>query len=277
MSQGTRAAEKEATGVTRSEDDAGVEGDRNFVIAVARGLDVLRAFRVSETDLTNQDIARRTGLPKPTISRLTYTLCKLGYLVHSEAAGTYRLGAGVLTLGYGVLAGLDIGELAREEMHRLCDVPGTYVTAGLGERHRRQAVYLSVHRTTQAVSLAMNVGSRLPLFHSAMGRAILVAMPADDRARMMRIAIEERPEDEARIRQGLERAVDDYGRYGLTRSFGDWQEEVNGIAVPIVSLSGDRLFALNVGGPSFLVSPDVLMDQFAERLIAAGRRLSREG
>ena len=48
--------------------------DRNFVTALARGLDVLRCFRENETALTNTDFSERTGLPKATVSRLTHTL-----------------------------------------------------------------------------------------------------------------------------------------------------------------------------------------------------------
>ncbi|WP_245999350.1 helix-turn-helix domain-containing protein [Paracoccus methylarcula] len=73
--------------MSRINDDIEAEGDRNFVTAIARGFEVLRCFRLDETTLTNQEIAGRTGLPKPTVSRLTYTLCKLGYLVQSDAKG----------------------------------------------------------------------------------------------------------------------------------------------------------------------------------------------
>ena len=55
-------------------------GDRKFITALARGLEVLRAFTPTEGLLGNGEIAERTGLPKPTVSRLTYTLTKLGYL-----------------------------------------------------------------------------------------------------------------------------------------------------------------------------------------------------
>ena len=55
--------------------------DRNFITALARGLDILRCFKMGEVDLTNQDFAQRTGLPKPTVSRLTHTLVVLEYLV----------------------------------------------------------------------------------------------------------------------------------------------------------------------------------------------------
>jgi len=249
--------------------------DRNFVTALARGLEVLRCFRPSETELTNQEIASRTGLPKATISRLTYTLRRLDYLVHSERTGTYRLGPGVLALGYGVLAGMETSERAREEMRGLCEGPNPHVTAALGERHRLQCVYVGVQRSQQAVSLTMNVGARLPLFHSAIGRAILVAMTEEERAHVMDLAEKERPDDVPRYRESMARALEDYDALGYTTGFGDWRPEINGIAVPVVSLNGDRIFAMNVGGPAFLVSPEELREAYADRLLTAGRALSR--
>ena len=59
--------------------------DRKFVEALSRGLDVLRAFSQGSVILGNQDIARITGLPKPTVSRMTYTLTKLGYLATTSS------------------------------------------------------------------------------------------------------------------------------------------------------------------------------------------------
>jgi len=43
------------------------DGDRKFVSALARGLEVLRAFTPSEGLLGNGEIVERTGLPKPTV------------------------------------------------------------------------------------------------------------------------------------------------------------------------------------------------------------------
>ncbi len=251
--------------------------DRSFVSALARGLDVLRCFRPNETQLTNQDIAQRTGLPKPTVTRLTYTLCQLGYLVHSQRSGSYRLGAGVLSLGYGVLAGMEIGERAADEMRRICDEgPNPHVTAALGERHRFKVVYMAVQRSHHAIALTMNVGARLPLFHSAIGRAILVAMSAEERGHMLSLAAQDMPDEMPAIRAGVERALADYAAHGYCTSFGHWRNEVNGIAVPVISLNGDRIYGLNIGGPSFLVSPDQLHRDYGARLIAAARALSRQ-
>ncbi len=75
------------------------EKDRKFIEALARGLDVLRAFSRQGGVLGNQDLAKITGLPKPTVSRMTYTLTQLGYLTYSTQLEKYQLDAGVLALG----------------------------------------------------------------------------------------------------------------------------------------------------------------------------------
>jgi len=250
------------------------DDDRKFVSALARGLDILRAFRPHETTLTNLEIATRTGLPKPTISRLTHTLCKLEYLVYSERTGTYRLGGGVLALGFGVLSGIEMSDRANDELIDLCSGPNPHLTASFGERFRMSVVYTAVRRSQQAVSLSNNIGARLPLFHSAIGRVILATMPENERQELLEIAIKERPDDERRIREGLKQGLADYAEYGFCTSFGGWLPEVNGIAAPVFSLNGDRTFGINVGGPSFLVEPSELIEVYGPRVLAATQRLS---
>lgn len=76
--------------------------DRHFVTALARGLEVLSAFRSRDRMLGNQELASRSGLPKSTISRLTHTLTREGYLEPAsdgKGASGYRLGSAVLALG----------------------------------------------------------------------------------------------------------------------------------------------------------------------------------
>lgn len=249
--------------------------DRNFVTALARGLEVLRCFRQNETTLTNQDIAARTGLPKPTVTRLTYTLCKLGYLNHSERTGTYRLGAGVLALGYGALAGMEIAERAADQLKEICEGPNRHITSGIAERHRLHVINIAVHRSSEAVALTMNVGARLPLFYSAAGRAVLVAMSEREREALIDHAIKETPDESQRIVQSAEKAVADFHDLGFCTSFGEWSPDINGIAAPIVSLNGDRFYGLNIGGPSFLVPEEVLMDHYGARLKTVAQGLSR--
>lgn len=250
------------------------EKDRNFITALARGLDVLRCFRAHEIELTNTEFSERTGLPKPTVSRLTHTLCKLDYLIADPRTGTYRLSAGVLRLGYGVMTGMDIADRASKAMTELRNGPNSYITCALAERHRTDAVYVAVRQSHEDVSLIMRVASRLPLFFSAIGRSILVGMDDDMRAQAFEFADREDPEKKQARLDSFARALSEYETVGFCTGYGDWRPDVNGIAVPVFSLGGSRIYGLNVGGPSFHVKKKQLEGYYAKHLIAAANALS---
>ena len=92
---------------------AAAKADRHFVNALGRGLEVLACFRHGDRMLGNQDLARACGLPKSTVSRLTNTLTKLGYLVYVEDSAKYSLGIATLSLGSAMLARMDMRQVAR--------------------------------------------------------------------------------------------------------------------------------------------------------------------
>ena len=90
--------------------------DPSFSTTLAHGLDVLAAFRNgSGGSLSNADLAASTGLSRPTVSRLTYTLAQLGYLKRA-AKGRFELGLGILAAAYPVLSALKVRQMARPLM-----------------------------------------------------------------------------------------------------------------------------------------------------------------
>jgi len=252
--------------------EAGGTKDRQFVTALARGLDILRCFQVGDPALSNQEIAERTRLPKPTVSRLTHTLRELGYLTYSARTGAYQLGPGVLALGYAMIASLEIREHVRPYMEELAATAS--VTVALGARDRLSVVYLDVCRGEQTITLSRNVGSRLPIATSSMGRAIMAALPAGERDYLLRALRERDPENYRKLEKGVRRACDELAGQGFCTSFGDWLPDVNAVAAPIVSLDGEHLYGLNAGGPSFVVPESLLMETIGPRLARIARDLS---
>ena len=108
--------------------------DRKFVVALSRGLDVLRAFHPRDGLLGNQEIAARTKLPKPTVSRLTYTLTKLGYLAQVSRFDKYQLAPPAMAIGYAALANLGIRGIAEAHMRKLAEETGGDVAVGARDR-----------------------------------------------------------------------------------------------------------------------------------------------
>ena len=119
--------------------------DRLFVTALARGLAVLAAFRGGEPQLSNQDLASRTGLPKSTVSRLTYTLTQLGYLDQDPASGRYQLGLAVLELSAATLASFDARRVIAPKMQQFAEAHG--VSVSLAVREGLDMMYLETVRS----------------------------------------------------------------------------------------------------------------------------------
>lgn len=149
------------------------EHDRNFATTLARGLSVLRAFRAGDDGLTNAQIAERTGLPKSTVSRLTFTLGRLGYLTRPQRNERYRPGPTLLALGHVAASSLSFLDVAQPIMQALADETETLVLFAV--RDRDKVALVRTWRPRHAASIWLEVGHRLPVGGSSSGLAILAA------------------------------------------------------------------------------------------------------
>ncbi|HHM8638634.1 TPA: IclR family transcriptional regulator [Pseudomonas aeruginosa] len=238
--------------------------DRQFVTALARGLELLRCFTPRESLLGNQELAKKTGLPKPTVSRLTHTLTRLGYLRHLPHSGKYQLEVGVMSFGYAMLSNLSIRALARPLMEEMAGYAKAAVA--MAARDRLSMVYLDVVHGEANLTMRRQVGSHLSLHCSAIGRACLAAMPEDEREFILGHIRKRHPEDWPEVRKGLERAFRDYADYGFCLSLGEWQRDVNAVGVALHHES-HGLLAFNCGGPSFHLKREKLEDDIGPRLL----------
>lgn len=243
----------------RPDDDPG----RQFVAALARGLQVLKAFGSADISLSNQEIAQKTSLPKPTVSRVTYTLMRLGYLAYSERSGRYRLGTAALALGCATASGSTIQRVVRPLMENVAIEMNA--CAALGFRDGLDVVYLEYCRGRNVLDLALDRGSRVPLTSTAAGRAIIAAMlPAERELVVQRLIAAGGERGEALA--AIDRAIEDYRRLGFTISASEWHPEVNSVAVPIMTGASLAPLALSLGGPAYRITRDHLVQQIAPRL-----------
>jgi len=233
----------------------------DFITALARGLDVLRCFRHGVAALGNLDLARLTGLPKPTISRITYTLTELGYLRYHPDTGKYSPGYGVLALGFGLLAGLEVRELAKSSMTDLARDTGGAVA--LGAFDGDAMTYVEAIHGSSALYLRLPVGYRASL-DSAMGRAYLASLPADACDDVTaRLGPAAPPAD------AIVRARAELQESGCCFALGEWQSGINAVAVPFTSITGEGVFVMSCGGPASLLPEAELRTRVGPALRAA--------
>lgn len=245
--------------------------DRQFVSAVERGLRVLRAFSSAHETLSNRDLADRTALSKPTISRMTYTLSRLGYLSHDRESGRYRLGPGALGLGYASLSNLDVRQVARPLMQALAE--HAHASVALCARDGLSMIYLEIRRSPQAVGLGLDIGDRVPLAVTSVGRAYLAALPDAAREPLLDEIRRSNPAAWPKVRRGIERAVDDVRQRGFCTSIGDWLREIHSTGVPLDAQTPYGTLAFNVGGLASSLPVARIEKDLGPRLVTLARRV----
>lgn len=256
----------------RTEDE-----DPRFSNALARGLAVLRAFQVDVEMLGNLELAEISGLPKSTVSRLTYTLTQLGYLRYREEFGKYELAAGVVGLAYPYLANQPVPPIARPLMVELAGRTKTNV--GLGVHEGLSVLYLEYALGEVNPSRRQRAGFRVPLVRTGMGRACIAGMFREDRERLYEDLRGYYAKEWPALQRQLQESIAEFEMNGYCTAAGTFDRSTNSVAVPFVWGERRTVMAFNAQGHSQSLTPQVLArngrklvelaDEVRKRLAAA--------
>jgi IclR family transcriptional regulator, positive regulator for flagellar biogenesis len=255
--------------------NASERADRSDTVsALERGISVLRCFSEERPVLGHAEVARITGIPRPTVNRLVATLLAMGMLKTAQPADRFMLGPGVVSLARVFLGSLDVRAAARPSMQALAEEVGASVY--LAVRDGMEMVLIEACRPRSSMlSARLDVGSRAPLPNSALGRAYLSALPEAQRTQLL---------DSMRLLRGPEwdstapnmmRAIDEAKRLGYCLSLGEFHREINSVSVPLIG-PGDEIMALNGGGAAFVFSEERLRNEIAPRLHDIALSIARD-
>ncbi|MFT7266632.1 MAG: IclR family pca regulon transcriptional regulator [Halioglobus sp.] len=144
--------------------------DKDISSTFVKGMAVLKAFDDTHTRLTLAEIAQLTKLDRASVRRLTLTLVYLGYV--EKDGRHFSLTPQVLILAGSFLRGNQFGSHIQPLLNRYSSRIGQ--TISLAIHDGKFAVYVAQSTSDEdAISFGFTVGSRLPLFHTAIGRMIL--------------------------------------------------------------------------------------------------------
>lgn len=239
--------------------------------ALARGLSVLRAFGPQNRPIGNGEIAKRVGLAKPTISRITFTLTELGYLSFDEETGFYKLGPGVLTLGYDVMAQMEIRDIARPYMQELANYADASVY--LGVPSDLEIIYVEACRSSATMAIRLGVGSRIPLPNTGMGRAYLSAL-SDAEVELMRPRFADQFGDKwPQVEIEMDKAIELAKVRGFSMTVGGWVSEANSAAAAIRRSDGVPVYTVNVGGLRSIITAELLENELGPKVLKIARTI----
>lgn len=243
----------------------------DFVEAIERGLDVIRAFRVDRPALSLSEVAAAAGLARPTARRVLVTLQMLGY-VRSEDR-LFRLTPRVLDLGYAYVASMGLWDVVHPHLRDL--VERTRESSSMSQLDGSEILYVGRVAVPKIVTIAVTVGTRFPAVATSMGRVLLAGLePAALDAYLATAKL--RPLTSATItRPGALRAVIDRARAdGWCLVDQELEPGLRSIAAPIRDKRDRVVAALNVSGNAGRVTPDGMRARFLPPLLHAAAMIS---
>ncbi|TLX71298.1 hypothetical protein FAS41_25295 [Pseudomonas nicosulfuronedens] len=238
------------------------EKDRQYVTALARGLQILRCFSHDRPELTPQQLVRMTGLPQPTVWRLCHTLVKEGFIVCAGENNRMALGLPALALGYAAQARHALPRTALPYMQELTD--RHRLGLSLAVRDGLEMLYI---QRTHGDFIYMNdpVGARRPFATAPTAWACFAAYDAAERAQVLQLLAAANREAQREISRQLEHAASEYAATGFITSIGVMHEHMNVVAVPIRSPHSGTVYGLSAAG--------LATDWPRERLLEIGQEL----
>lgn len=252
-----------------AESGADPKADRQFVTSLERGLRLISAFRSDDRMLSNQELADRTGLPRPTVARFTFTLRHLKYLAFHEGVGRYSLTPRVMELSRGAFIASAIRDMARPVMESLSELGP--VSVALGVPNDEGIRYVELARRPEAIVLNLDVGAVIPILQTAIGRAYLASLPPAECGEVL-AGIEHRdPSTYAAQISDVEAEIAGYTTRRYACSFGSWWPELSAVAAAIrVMDDGDPLL-LSVSGLSSVFTRERVTEEYAAALLNAAQ------
>src|SRR5580698_5601038 len=237
------------------EKERGRDGEE--VLALSRGLDVLRRIAAADAPVSNRELTEWTGIPKPTVSRITATLVGAGFLFRLPDSERFVLTSSVLELSNGFLRNFDIRARARPFLIELADQ--TSLSVHLAVRDRLEMVVIDAIRPRSAVLVSrLEVGARMDMGRTAVGRAYLAVLGEHDRRTILQSLQTASGDDWPSVNEGLQPSLDDALRVGFAISTGEWHKGLNAVAAGFVGPSGQR-YAVNCGGAEYQAPHEALL------------------
>jgi IclR family pca regulon transcriptional regulator len=215
----------------------------DFIEALARGLDVIRAFQPRQPVMSLAAVAGSAGLARPTARRMLLTLEELGYV--RAVPGGFELTPRVLELGMSYVLSRSLWDVARPHLESL--VARTHESSSIAQLDGADIVYVARVAVPKIITLAVTIGTRFPAMQTSLGKVLLAALPPDQAAHVLaepsRSGITPRWQPDPAQRAAELRAVRARG-WSLTDE--QLAPGIRSVAAPLRDGTGQVIAAMNV-------------------------------
>lgn len=237
-----------------------------------RGLKLLELVAGGKSNLPIRELAEEVDLPRSIVHRLISTLEDKRYIQKNPPKPGYRLGIKLWSLGCAAIQGLEIREVARPYLEDLSSKSNELVA--LGVLDGREVVYLDKIDSSQTVRAYIPIGGRAPAYGISTGKAIL-AHCGDQQVIKIASSMQKFTDHTVVGMEALKKHLAEIRRRGYSINFGEWHEDVGGVASAIRNRDGSVVAAIGVTVPIHRLTKENI-DQLGRSVMKAAAEISHE-
>ena len=247
--------------------------ERYTVPALQRGLELLGCFSRQTPTLSGAELARQLGVPRASVFRMLHTLEQTGFVERVGDSSHYRLGLGVLRLGFEYLASMELNEHGRPVIEALRDQSG--YSAHLVVRDGREVVFVAKAPGRSAIFQSIQVGARLPAHATVLGRLLLAGLSLADLNALypdaaLPVYTARTPSSVAALKALID--ADRKAGYGISQ--GGFETGISTLAAPVFNDQAEVVAAVSITVPAQQLS-DAQVAQLLPLVRSAAAQLTQ--
>jgi len=244
-----------------------------IIQAVSHALDLLEQFHDDVDELGVTELSKRLKLHKNNVFRLLATLESRGYIEQNKATENYRLGLKALELGQTFIKQMGLLRQAKPILEQIVeDCNETAYVAIYKEQH---TVYLDVVETNLTVRVVSRVGSRLPAYCTASGKAHMAFMTDEELdALLSEIKLTQHTSTTVTSVEALKVELAKVREQGYAFDDEELDAGVRCLAAPIRDYTRRIVGAISISGPSMRLDNDRVENELVPLVLKAAADLS---
>ena len=214
-----------------------------------------RLFQVIERLAENgpmgiMDLSAELGFHKSTTHRLVTSLQYMGYIRQDEESLKYALSLKFLEIGSKILEQTNMASLIHPSLKKLSEQTGE--TVHLVRREGTEAVYIDkVESTVSSIRMVSRVGSRIPLYCSGVGKAIMATLPDEEVKKIWNESIIEKKTDKTITDfSQMQEVLEEVRQNGYALDDEENEKGVRCIAACLHGYQKEVKYAFSISGPT---------------------------
>lgn len=224
--------------------------------AVRRAIAVLKAFSDDAPEMGVTEVSRKVNLHKSTVYRLLSAFEGEGLIAKNPETGKYRLGPELIVLGEQVLRHTDVHRVALPFLRDMADRTGE--TVDLEVLSGGNVVTIEEIAGKHVVAAAGAIGMPWAAHATSTGKVLLAFQTPEKQRQILARTLKKFTPRTITDSKVLSRDLIKIREQGYAVSYGELEDHLVAIGLPIRSRNGDAIAAVSISGPDTRLTPDKL-------------------